>query len=103
MTSPLRYLIVLFIATVFGILAVAQQARVIHLGRRVERLGGKARLLAENNRLTLCDIGVLSHPARIAEATERFNLELTDPVTLNQSSVSGEPDDYDQARQAARR
>ena len=74
-------------ATLFAVLGVAQRARVIHLGYRVERLEGERALLAENNRRLLCEISALSHPARIAGEIRRVDVSLLDPVALTRASA----------------
>ena len=85
MTAPVRYLVVLLLATVFGVLGVAQQTRVFHLGYRVERLHDEQTILGDANRRLLCEIGALSHPARIAGEAARLDVGLWDPVALTRS------------------
>jgi hypothetical protein len=92
--SPLRYLIVLLLLTVFGTLAVAQQARVFHLGHRVVQLRDKRALLAEDSCLLQCEISALSNPVRIAGEVERLNIGLLNPVELTQASVNVGPGEH---------
>ena len=86
-----RYFILLILATTFAVAAVAQQARAIHLGYRVERLKAEREDLVERKRELRCDIGVLSRPARIAKEIGRFDVGLLDPVALTQAFAHERP------------
>lgn len=86
-----RYLILLLLMTAFAVAAVAQQARVIHLGYRVERLGAEREALAERSRKLRVNISALSHPARIADEIGRMDIGLLDPVALTHVSADGGP------------
>ena len=86
-----RYFILLILATTFAVASVAQQARAIHLGYRVERLHAEREDLVERKRKLRCDIGALSRPARIAEEIGRLDVGLLDPVALTQAFASERP------------
>ncbi len=86
--SATRYVLMLALATLFGILLVAQQTAIFHLGYSVRRLETEVALRSEQNRRLLCDISVLSEPARIADQVERLNIALVDPVKLTMESMS---------------
>ena len=101
--NPSRYILLLLLAALFAVLAVAQQARVIHLGYRVERLEAEQAVLAENNRQLLCEISALSHPARIAEEIGRLDIALLEPVALTQASLGGGRGVQPQKKPAVRR
>ena len=101
--TPVKYLLLLLLATVFAVMAVAQQTCVVHLGLRVERLEAQTDRLAEKSRLLLCEISALSHPVRIAEAVERLNIGLLDPVALTQAAADVEPGEYIGLRRATSR
>lgn len=89
--TPARYIVLLILATAFAVAAVAQQARVVHLGYRVRLLDEQRTKLVERNRLCLCDISALAHPARIAEAAGRLDTGLLNPVALTQASAGEQP------------
>ena len=91
--TPVRHIFLLLLAalilaTVLAVLGVAQQARVIHMGYRIERLQAQRAFLAENSRQLLCEISALSHPARIEEEIGRLDVTLLDPVELTQASAN---------------
>ena len=90
----LRYLIVLLTVTVFAVLGVAQQTRVVHLGYRVECLDEEGALLAENSRRLICEISALSHPARIAGELGRLHIGLLDPIALSKASADKGPGEH---------
>ena len=85
--TPERYIILLVVVTLFAVLAVAQRARVIELGYRIQRLQDKRILLGDAHRRLLCEISALSHPARIVEAIHRAGVPLMDPVELTRTSA----------------
>jgi hypothetical protein len=89
--KPVQYIVVLLIVTLFGVLCVAQQAHVVHLGCDVRRLEGERALLAEQNRRLLCEISALTHPTRIAGEVERLSIGMLDPVALTQASKAEDP------------
>ena len=80
-----RYVCVLLVVTLFGLLAVAQRTRVIHLGYELEVLRSDRLALSDQNRVLLCDVSALSRPERIADEIRRSNIGLMDPVTLTRS------------------
>lgn len=88
--TPDRYILLLLLATFFAVLGVAQRAHVVHLGRQVGALQSERDSLARDNRKLLCDIGALSHPARIADEVGRLNIALMDPVTLTKAPLNEE-------------
>ena len=88
-----RYFILLILVTTFAVAAVAQQARAIHLGYRVECLNEEREDLAERKRELRCDISALSQPARIAEEIGRLDVGLLDPVALSRTFASERPGD----------
>jgi len=77
-----RYVCVLLVATLFGLLVVAQRTRVIHLGYEIEVLRSDRSMLSEQNRVLLCDVSALSSPERIADEIRHSDVGLMDPVTL---------------------
>jgi len=85
-----RYILLLCVVVLFAILGVAQRTSAIHLGYHLESLQEEYFTLADQNRQLLCDIGALSHPARIAGEIERSDIILLDPVTLTQFPATGE-------------
>ena len=87
--TPVRYIVLLLLVSVFGVLGVAQQACVMHLGYRVDWLEVKRASLGEDSRNLLCEISALSHPARIADEMKRLNIALLEPVSLTQASADG--------------
>jgi len=99
--TPARYIMLLILATAFAVAAVAQQARVVHLGYRVRLLDEERAKLVERDRLCLCDISALAHPARIAEAAGRLDIGLLDPVALTQASAGEEPNEETRSPQIA--
>ena len=72
-----RYFILLILATTFAVAVVAQQARAIHLGYRVERLH--------------------------AEEVGRLDVGLLDPVALTQAFASERPDGPPRGQRASAR
>jgi len=87
--TPTRYLILLAVVTVFTLLDVAQRTQVIHLGYHLPGARSERAHLADQNRRFLCDISTLSRPARIADAVERLDIALTDPVAMTQAVAVG--------------
>ena len=85
--TPARYVILVAVISVFAVLGVAQRTRAIHLGYRLEGLQEKRRLLADQNRQLLCDIGALSNPTRIAEVVNRSEPGLVDPMELTRRAA----------------
>jgi hypothetical protein len=85
MTSA-RYILLVCVATLFAALGVAQRTSTIHLGYYLESLHTERVVLTDQNRELLCDISVLSHPARISGEIERSNTALVNPVALTQAS-----------------
>ena len=98
-----RYFILLLLVTTFAVAAVAQQARAIHLGYRIECLNEEREDLAERKRKLRCDISALSRPARIAEEIGRLDVELLDPVALTQAFASERPGDHVRGQRASAR
>jgi len=84
----LRYLMLLLLVSAFSVVAVAQQARVIHLGRRVGTLDQERRTLATKQTNLLSDISALSHPKRITEKIAELNIGLLNPVELSQATMN---------------
>jgi len=101
--TPVRYIILLLLVTALAVLSVAQQARVIHLGYRVERLEIERAFLAESSRSLLCEISALSHPARIADEVRRLDIGLLDPVSLTRASADRGSSEQQEWRRFPRR
>ena len=89
--TPARYLLLLVVATVIAVLGAAQEAHRIDLGYRVEGLEHECALLARSNYDLLCEISASSHPARIADEIQRFDIALLDPVELTRATAHGSP------------
>jgi len=89
--TPVRYILLLLLASLFAVLGVAQRAHVVHLGLRIGYLQTERDLLADSNRQLLCEISALRDPGRIAEEVGRMNIALLEPVELTKTSESDRP------------
>ena len=93
--TPARYILLLALVSFFALLAVAQRAHGVYLGRRLSLLQHETEVLSEHNSQLLCEISALSDPARIAGEVERMKLPLLGPVELSKALVphpeEGEP------------
>ncbi len=96
-----QYGVLLLVVTFFSVLAVAQRTEALHLGYRLMSLESEQRVLAEQNRSLLSEIGSLTEPTRIADGIRHAPVQLTDPAALSRRPADDAGGGGDGATEAA--